>query len=332
MHPLKSIFKLFLLTILVGTSGCIHTYPSPEETIDPTEIEMVVVLHFNEEWNDKVYTQTASEVSRASAHPRRIYIEITGRSGKPRSYTKIIQPEEISDGIYRLELPSKVKADTYSLAVWCDCLNPTTLEPVAYDISNPYLIKELVARGEESDRRMCLTGRQEIDLRPRSGKWNVTAETEITLSTPMARFRLVADDYQEFLRQTEDARKKGEKYYVTVNYISDIPGGFSLINGKPMDPVSGARFSGALPILLYPGIEVSIGSDWLFNTSGEYPHTVTVTVFNSAQVMVSRTSGITFPMRCGHITTVKGKLLTNFISGGIQIDNLWAGEIIIELD
>lgn len=335
------LFKLtaasLLLILSIGSGGCIHTYPSPEGAIDPTEIEASLLLRFNEDWAGKEFDlqetkgNQPTDATRAADRPRRIYTEIKESSGKRRNFTVTATPEEWAGGTYRLQLPFKLRPDTYAATVWVDCLDPASGDPAGYDISDTYLIKELAARGEESDRRTCLTAMQELDLRHLAGKWDSEIEKEVTLTTPMARFRLIADDYQDFLEQTEEVRRKGERYYVTVEFDSEIPGGFSLSEGAAMDPVKGARFSSPLAILTFPGIEMSIGSDWLFNPPGEYMHTVSVTVFNSAQAIVSQTPGITFPMQRGHITTVRGKLLTNFITGGIRIDNIWAGEIVIEI-
>lgn len=337
MPLFKHISYVPAFIVWIGLTGCIHTYPSPEGAIDPTEIEATLLLRFDEEWagKDFIFQETKgyqfSHDTRADRWPRRIYAEIKESSGKRHSFSTVAMPEEIVEGSYRLELPFKLKADSYIATLWADCLDPTTLQPLGYDISNTSLIKELAQRGEESDRRTCVTAIQEIDLRHLAGEWDSKVEQEITLTTPMARFRLIADDYQEFLQETEEVRRRGEKYQVTVEYNSEIPGGFSLLDGEAMDPVNGRSFSSPLTILTFPGIEMSIGSDWLFNPPGEYMHTVTVTVFNSAKAIVSQTPGITFPMQRGHITTVKGKMLTNFIKGGIQIDNIWAGEIIIEI-
>ncbi len=338
MHPSKYIPIILAFLFWIGLTGCIHTYPSAEVTVDPTEIDLALLLSFEDEWSDReVYITNTDEKqgiksTRGSQYPRRIYLELKEKSGKRHPFSKVMLPEEAHDGLFRLELPFKLKAETYHITVWCDCLQPSSLEPAGYDISDINLIKSLVPHGEESDRRICLTASADIDLRHLSGQWNSKEEMTLPLVTPMARFRLIAVDYQDFLQQTEEARRKGERYTITVNYDSDIPAGYSLLDNNAIGPLSGVRFSSALPIITFPGVEMSIGSDWLFNPPGEYMHTITVTVLNSAQVIVSQTSGITFPLERGHVTSVKGKLLTNFITGGIQIDNVWAGEIIIEIN
>lgn len=325
-------FISFLTIILSGCiitgllSSCIHTYPDPESSVDPTEISLNLELKFNDEWGQ------LSVDSRSSVPERRLLIEIRGSGTPTEKINRVISEDEIINGIYKLELTSKFKAQKYKLAIWMDYIHPDTSEPLGYDISDTDLITELHKRGEETDERICLTAIEEIDLSPLEGKWEAEETIALTLSSPMTRFRLVAADYAEFLLQTEEARRRGEKYYVTVRYDDEIPGGFSLSDGLAMMPVEGGEFSTPLPILTIPGIEMCVASDWLFAPPSPYIHTVTLTVFNSAKAMVSQTPAISVPTERGKITTVAGKLLTNFISGGIQIDNIWAGEIIIEID
>ncbi len=320
--------------ILLLLTGCIHTYPTPEEAINPTEIDVELTVKFAEDWTDihALFSENTSEATRAENWPRRLYMELTGNDGKKESITRVIEPQEILGGVYTFTLPFKLKAQEYEIALWSDYLDPETLQPMGYDISHPDLIRELLPRGEETQRRMCLTAADKLDLTHLAGEWNATEKVNLTLTLPIARFRLVATDYEEFMAHTEQNRKHGEKYYVSLSYDSEIPGGFSMLEGAAMDPVSGANFSTPLLALTIPGIEMSIASDWLFNPSARHTHTVSVSILNSAKAIVSQTVGINIPTERGKITTVSGKFLTNFITGGIQIDNIWAGEIIIEIE
>lgn len=333
--PIRPLFGLRLwqvmvmACILVLPCSCIHTYPKPDRLTDPTEISVALMLNFSDEWGDLHGALRANE--RADGWLQRIYISLRDKNGSATGFTTTVSSEEIADGQYRLELPSRLKASKYFIAVWADYINPVTLQPIAYDISTPSLIRELIPRGEETDARRCLTALGEFDLTHLSGKWDASEEVNLTLSSPMARIRLVADDYSDFLSQTAEARLRGEHYYVSVAYDSEIAGGFSLPDGIAMDPVGGCGFTADLPVISMPGIEMCIASDWLFNPSGRYVYTLTVSVFNSAKAMVSQTAGIPIEAERGKITTVSGKLLTNFISGGITIDNLWEGEIVIEI-
>lgn len=332
------------ITILL--SGCIHTYPTPEEAIDPTEIDVTLSLHFADIWLDKLVEvphrdtknpspnadDTGAEISRAENLPRRLYVELNGSDGMREQITRFITPEELTDGKYTLPLPFKLKAREYTIAAWTDYLHPGTLEPLAYDISTPYLVREILPRGTETDSRTALTAKGSCDLRHLAGKWGSTKEIEMTLTSPLCRVVLIADDYAAFMDYTKEARRKGEKYYIYVNYESDIPGAFSITDGEAMDPVSDVQFSSTLLLTNIPTQSMTIASDWLFNPPQAHSHTVTIKVLNTAKALVSQISGLTFPTEQGKITTVRGDFLTNFITGGIQIDNIWAGEIIIEID
>lgn len=323
------IFSLFI------AGGCIHTYPEAASPSDPTEISVDLLLEFSDEWGALKESagsdNNSSGANRSEEWVKRLYISLRNKNGAVSAFTTTVTPDKISDGVCRVSIPSPLKAEAYSVAVWADYLHPSSLEPLAYDISNPALIRELLPRGEETDARNCFIAFKEFDLTPFSGKWNVSQEVSVTLSSPMTRIRLVATDYADFLSHTADARLHNEHYYVAVNYDSDIPGAFSLTEGKAMDPKAGSRFSAELPEIIMPGVEMCIGSDWLFSSPGRHEYTLSVSVFNSAQVIVSQTSGIKATAERGKITTVAGKLLTNFISGGITVDNIWDGVIEIEI-
>lgn len=334
---------MYLVIIIISTvfitTGCIHTYPTPENSVDPTVIKADLVFEFEEEWkNIEITAITDKDKARSDTQtrgenwPRRLWIKIRGQAGIHETLSLVIEPNEITDGMYTFTLPFKLKADLYHIEAWCDYLHPETLQPLGYDITNTDLIREVKKRGTETDERMCLSAIETIDFRPLAGKWDQTERIPIQLSTPMTRFRLIADDYSDFLVQTEEARRRGEKYYVILKYESDIPGGFSLSDGEAMDPVDGGEFSASLPIVTLPGITMPIASDWLFNPPQRHIHTVTINVLNSAKAIVSQAKGIQFPTERGKLTTVTGSFLTNFITGGIQIDNLWAGEIIIQIE
>ena len=134
-RQILSIICVTLLTAMLLT-GCIHTYPTPEESIDPTEINVELTVEFAEEWSD-IHTslsEDASDATRAESWPRRLYIEITGSNGAKEKVTRVIEPQEIAEGFYTFTLPFKLKAEDYTISAWSDYLEPETLQPLGYDI------------------------------------------------------------------------------------------------------------------------------------------------------------------------------------------------------
>ncbi len=331
----KGLACLLVLTTLMHV-GCTHTYPSSsEEPVNPTNISADLVFQFSEKWE---YIESAvmpeSELttppSRSETWPRRLWVELKSNSGRAETLLRKIGPDELTEGSYRLNV--SLRPERYTVTAWSDYLDPETSEPLGYNITQPNLIRELRAHGDETESRMCLCANDVLDLSALAGKWDQTTVHSILLEIPVARFRLIADDYSDFLDHTEEARKQGEKYYVELIYDSEIPGGFSIYDSQAMDPVSGCSFSYQLPIITMPGVPVPCASDWLFTPVERYTHTVTLNVYNSAKIMVSQTKGISFPVERGKLTTVTGNFLTGFITGGIQVDNLWSDEISIKIE
>lgn len=338
------VYALLSMLMAMSMTACIHTYPTPEGGEDPTEITLELYLKFNFNWVNFDETIDSDPVlrsredglfgrqSRAESWPLRVIAIITDTYGKSRYRNLIFEPDELTDEGITISLADDLKANVYHVAVWADYVNKITHNPLGYDAEHLPYVTELIEHGKETASRLCLYGSEDIDLTSLAGSWNETREIEITLSPPVARFNLIADDYDEFLEYTEEARRHDEQYYVTVTYNSEIPLSFNLIEGVPMRPEEKCGFTVPLHIITVPGIQMSVASDWLFNPSYRIYHTLSLTVYNSAKVPVAHTGNITFPTEQGQVTTVRGKLLTNFITGGIRIDNIWEDEIIIELN
>lgn len=344
VHIASTTQALLVIVAAVAMMSCIHTYPSPEGGEDPTEIAVELSVRLEADWenfgvtvaDEDIFRSKDNNPSTRSAMQEswsvRIITVITDKNGRTSTRTRFFEHEEISEDRIVIPLANDLHANIYHIAVWADYLDKVTHEPLGYDTGRFPLANEIVRRGTESERRMCLYGSAEVDLSKYKGSWNVVHRSEITLSPPVTRFRLIAEDYEEFLDFTEEARNHNESYFITVTYESEVPLSFNITEGYPMDPEEGCGFTLPFPIINIPGLEMAIASDWLFCPSYPVRHTVSLTVYNSAKVAVAHVADIRFPVEAGKLTTVRGKFLTNFITGGIHIDNIWGGEIIIELE
>lgn len=319
---------LTILTLILAFlwQSCIHTYPD-DNAEDPTTVEIAVDLTLNLKWSQLLsfYPQTKSA---DVAH--RFIIEISTQGKTPFRHEQIIDQEDFDDGFVRIPLPVTLKPIVYSISVWCDAIDPETSEPLAFDANTLSSISPLHPHEKPSLIEGCGFAASSIDLTPYGNKLSTRLIIPLELTPPVARFQFNTTDVNKFLNYADQAIQKGETYSVTLSFDNSIPSTFNAITGEPTGHDKPVEVSSQLPALFSQ--EIKICSDWIFAAEEKEDMTVTITLFNSARMIVSRIRGITFPIERGKTTTVKGDFLTNFYSNSISVDNLWDDEIIINLD
>ena len=341
----RLIYGICTLMVILLSGGCIHTYPVPEGPgkepgSDPSEIRLRLTVRFPGESPDLPSFPGTGYPGVASA-PCRIMVAMTDSRGNTDVRSFNVKAEDIEDNTFTLTLPQTFDALRYTLDVWADHLHPADYTPDWYDTSDLHLIRPLWmpsgsatsrAAGSESAYCAAASGHAGIDLTPYEGEWGYVSDVEVDLTTPLARYRLVADDYQKFLDMTATDRLYGERYYVKVLYTSEIAGGYDLFDDHAVDPLSGVSFDTELPIITIPGVEMAIASDRLIVDPAPGEVHLSVSVYNSAQVLICRTEDIVFKPQRGEMTTVRGNFLTDMITGGLTVDNKWSDEIIIDIN
>ena len=83
-----------------------------------------------------------------------------------------------------------------------------------------------------------------------------------------------------------------------------------------------------LPFGIYD--ELVLADGYLF-TLDEENVTMRLTVHNSARMIVVRTPLFRFSLKRGTITYVRGEFLSDTFNNNLTVDNVWAGEIIIDV-
>lgn len=324
---------LLMTAVILSLGGCIHTYPSEEldpdkpTGADPSDLHLELIANVADTWI-------------RLTSPRRMTVAATDSKGHRSTGSFIIYKDEIKASTFNLRLPGLFHADKYTLDIWMDFLNPSTELPMGFDTSSLSLIKPLMSLGEESDFRQAYFYHGEIDLSdPDNTTAGVSADDPyrtvilpVQMRTVMGRYKLVATDYTEFLQYTETARKYGEKYYITIDYLSPVAGAFDLFGNCAMMPLDNSSFTSELAVIDIPGVNFPIASDWLFtDAESELEVALRISLYNSSQVLMARTDNVSFNVARGQITTVSGAFLTKLITGGLQIDTNWDDEEFIDI-
>ncbi|MEQ3053028.1 DUF6562 domain-containing protein [Bacteroides finegoldii] len=342
-------FIALVLTIVLG--GCVHDYPGMtedgEEGIDPTLVEVntevtldleLVPLEIITQKNARSGThKTRSGTTKADDGYRRRFIIEAWREGKPESRQVTVMDTAEEDGDEKISLPIHLRlhALDYTLAVWTDYVKAGTDTDLYYDTDNLQQIVCTTSYTGSTPYRDCLYGTTALDLRPYRNEWNAKVQVKVDMVRPLAQYRIIATDVQEFLRKTRrkrDGESGNSTYTITFSYGFYFPLGFNTTTGKPMNSVQGVKFSAPLAIPDDGSEECVLGSDFIFVNGTESFVPLNIELTDAEGKVVSRTRGLEVPYRRGHLTTLQGKFLTNEMQGGIDIDTGYDDEIDVDLD
>lgn len=183
-----------------------------------------------------------------------------------------------------------------------------------------------------TDYRDCMYGATTIDLTSYEDNATEKIEVKAALERPLAKYRIIATDVEEFLRKTKKQRADGNTYTITFSYGFYLPTGFNIVTGKPMNSLTGVKYSAPITIPDDGSQECVMGTDFIFVNGTESFVVLTIELTDADGKVVSRTRGLEVPYRRGYQTTVRGKFLTNEMQGGIDIDTDYEGDIDVDLD
>lgn len=334
----RQYYLLFML-LAATLSGCVHDYPTltedGEEGIDPTLVQVNTEVTLDLELVPlEIVTETArSGTTKAVPDYRRRFIIEARRDGRAeaRQVTVLDDVEPRKD---KLTLPINLKlhAVEYTLVVWTDYVEAGAAADLYYNTENTEYIACTDPYTGSTDRRDCLYGTAALDLRQYRNEWNAKVQVQIDMVRPLAKYEIVATDVKDFLRKIKKQRDAGETYTITFSYGFYFPTVFNAVTGKPADSQTGVTFTTPLDVPTDGSETCTIGTDYVFVNGAESFVKLTMEIRDSGGTVISRTTGLEVPYRRGHLTTVRARFLTNEMSGGVDIDDGFEGDIEVDLD
>ncbi|MDO5419542.1 MAG: hypothetical protein Q4F50_05710 [Bacteroides sp.] len=341
---MKNRYLIPLLLLTAVLSGCVHDYPTMtpdgEEGVDPTLVEVNTEVTLDLELVPlEIITQNArsgttkSRAGEQTEYRRRFIIEVR-REGKPESrQVTVLDEAETSGGRLTLPIRLKLHAVEYTLVVWTDYVVAGTEADLYYDTENMEYISCIAPYTGSTDYRDCLYGTTALDLRQYRNEWNAKVQVKVDMVRPLAKYELIATDAKEFLAKTQKQRDAGKAYTATVAYGFYFPLGFNVLTGKPEHSEMGVTFTAPLTVTADADGECVIASDYIFVNGEESYIPLSLEIRNTDNKGISRTTGLNVPYRRGHLTTVRGRFLTNRYDAGVGIDPDFDDEDIdIDLD
>lgn len=330
LSALSALGAMFVLL-----AGCIHQYPDDGQAADVTlrvqllpERELILLPPI---------TKGGAAVLPEGCLPR-VTVEARPADGSGAEVVRTVtalSAEEWSQPLITLPVPLKLKAVPYRFTVWADYTRGASLPDTYYNTENFRSVSHTLPYEEDYLRREAFFGNASADLAGEEWRDGI----QITVKRPLAHYRIVATDVQEFLnKQQANGRPGAGEYEVNIIYAYFLVTHLDAVTGQPLN--SGAGFSYTRSINLSEDMtECELAADYILANEQGSGVTVEVREKGVGKAVLSRSSGLEIPYRRGHTTTVTGRFLTTGSGGGggsgsggidIGIDGDYDGEINID--
>lgn len=333
-HGFRLLYVL-LFPLLCG--GCIHQYPQDGE-ITPVNVNVEVTLD-REFIPLPVIAKSALDIVPDGYLPR--FIVEARRMGETspcaRQVVSVDATELLKTPDEAITLPVSLSLDAlpHRLTVWADYVTREDLADAHYNTADLRSISHILPYEDNYTRREAFFGNLDADLSA-GGKPEMTLR--IPLKRPLAHYRVVATDVQEFInKQQSNGRPGTGDYEVVVTYQYFLVTRMDATTGELTD--SGAGYSYTRRIHITGDLaECELGADYALAGEQESGVTLTVEVNDSEGNNLSRTGNLEIPYKRGCTTTVTGAFLTvksggdNPPGGGMDVgfETDYEGEINIE--
>ncbi len=334
---------LALLSCAFGMASCdVHEFPDiPERVPFTLHLNCKPQLPIHEEIN---YT-TRSD-NRMAEHDMRYIINIyrsedgenfTRQADTTVVYTKHL--DEAQDHSIQLNL----KQGFYNFIVWSDHVNKGAVSDKYYNTSNfaeiTYSDRENYEGCNDFQDAFRGTVQAAVLYDQYSDGGTVEQEAVIQLERPLAKFKFISTDLEEFIGQVlESVASKGktvsrtinpDDYRVVFSYTGFMPCSFNMFTNKPNDSWAGVSFNGKM-IPLNEN-EIELGFDYVFVNGTESKIKVAVEIYDKGGELLSNTNAIEVPLVRSKLTIVRGNFLASKTSGGVGINTDFKGDFNIEI-
>lgn len=240
---------------------------------------------------------------------------------------------ELLDRTFEVDLP----AGDYSILGWSDFVDVGKTDDKYYatdDMRAVTVIQD--KRGNHPgglEGRQCFRGDALATVTlPDPVAWDEVTEEKsidiyIDMERPIAKFRFIATDSQEFLTR---GTRGLDDYYAIISYPTYMPSTFNARLDKPTDSRTGQYFS--TDISAIDEHKSQLGFDYMFVNHTDASAQVAVDIYEKkTNKKISSSGSITIPLRRGHVTEISGKFFTTTNNSGMGINPDFDGEFNIEI-
>lgn len=333
----KHIFSLLGSCTFLLASCQLHEEPEMTATgewgVDPTEVTVKAQLSLRLTVSDAASKAFSTRAEGDAAYLHRFIVD--AYLSDATSVRQVVY-EEVVDGRTLLTVPVSLKlhARPYRLAVWADYVQADQRADWFYDTTT---LTPVIGNGRyqgNTDWKDAFYAMQEVDLSSYRNDWNVQVPLELTLSRPVARYRLLATDLDKLMDKVSAGEVSGNKFTVRVKYSDYLPMGFDVLTGQLRNSLLYMSYSKEFTLPETPVKDFEIGFDYVLCNETDTAVPVEVEVVDSQSKTVARSI---IRLRCipGMLTTVRDNFLTAdpaLAEDGVGIDPDFDDEIDMEVE
>ena len=330
------LFSLFLTFFAILLQGCIHEYPKPMKGSggkgeDPTQLSAIIEVSYDLTWENLIHNIEFSTYTRArNDRPHRFVIEVLQDGEVICQDFEYLSPGEFSLGKLSHKITANLEPAKYQVAIWYDLQDDEGEFPFSTESLKEVKLTNFST--QDALAMQCAFASEILDLSDVDyGVKEINVTKELQLDHPGARFEIVAKDIRQFIDDHHTAMIQGDNYTVHLSFTSGTAIGFNLhSNSLHYGIDKNLELSGIMRLPFADYDELKIAEGFLFCNEDQNV-TLKLAIKNSALITISETDYFSFPIKPGYITTVYGDFLSNSIEGIFSIDNIWEGEIVIEI-
>lgn len=239
-------------------------------------------------------------------------------------------PTPDADGSYAMDFT--LNESSYDIRLWADYV-PTASGTSDYHYTTASGLNAIsiqtapyAANTDTKDAAYAFCG----GIALTDGDKTITAE----LQRPLAKYRLVATDVEEYHRWMErniDKYPPLDDLIIKIQYTSYIPSEFNVAVGQPSDSHAGYSYLGALPDEETSKGEMLLAYDWILVGDNESFAKISIRIESKDGKVISETQNVRVNYGRNCLTTLRGNFLTaGKTGGGASVDTDWGDNIIVE--
>ncbi len=355
IYKYKYMLISVMMATLLGMTACdIHEYPAVSETASHEvlfkfNVESMFDCENVEEW---IYRDTTRSYipSGTMRYTVRLY-PITSNGKTSTEYVQeYILYHDVAD-MYGETFTLELLPGKYELMAWADLEIPGTDREFYYDPTNFSEIT-LARHQGNTDYRDGLRGTKEVTIY--SDMYEREPELIIMdMERPLAKYEVISDDLDEFIDkliasgwaeknglvvtegvdETDGSPTKNidlDELVVKIIYPGYMPSAYSMFSDKPVDATLGNYFESRITQL--SETEASLGFDYVFVNGEEGVVTIQIAIHGkNDEKLLSLSSSMNIPISRNVKTIVKGSFMMQDVSGGIDIDTEFDGELDVKI-
>jgi len=337
---------LALLSCAFGMASCdVHEFPK----ILDNSARVPFTLHLNCNPQLPIHEEinyTTRSDNQLTEHDMRyiinVYRSVDGENFIRQADTTIVYTRHL-DEEQDHSILLNLNQGFYNFIVWCDHVNKGSIGDKYYNTNDFAIITYSNRENYEgcNDFKDAFRGTVQTTIQyDQYSDGNIVAqEASVQLERPLAKFKFISTDLEEFIGQVlESAASKGktvsrtinpDDYRVVFRYTGFMPCSFNMFTNKPNDSWAGVSFNGKM-IPLNEN-EIELGFDYVFVNGTESKIKVAVEIYDKGGELLSNTNAIEVPLVRSKLTIVRGNFLASKASGGVGINTDFKGDFNIEI-